>query len=69
MKELTQEHIFSIAFRNSLDREQQLISKYQKYLNETKNEDVKNMMKEFEKKSNEHIFLLKDKMLKLNLQG
>lgn len=68
MENVTQEHLFSLAFNHSIDRENQLINKYSEYFNEVKNTELKEIIREFEKSSNAHINLLRDKMMKLNLQ-
>ena len=69
MDSLTQEHLFSMAFNHSIDRENQLISKYTEYFKNVKNEEMKDIIRDFEKSSYGHINMLKNKMMRLNLKG
>ena len=73
MEELRQEYILSILFKNAVDREDLLIKKYSYYCDKlggkNKNKELLALLKEFEKIAHEHITMLKDKMIKLNIQG
>ena len=69
MKKLSQEYILTIKFTRALEREELLVKKCEEYLNNLKSGDLKDMVKNFEKNALEHIRLLKDKMIKLNIQG
>lgn len=69
MEELSQEYILSIVFRNAIDKEELLIKKYQDYYPDLKNKELKDMLKQLNKTSEEHIKILKDKMIKLKIQG
>ena len=57
------------AFVLSLEREELLLGKYSRYLDEMENKELRNMVKEFKKGSREHTKSIKDLMIKLNLQG
>lgn len=68
MDKLSQQYIQTVAFRSSIDREELFIRKCQEYYEDFKDRELQNMVKEFEKNSMEHIKMLKDKMIKLNIQ-
>ena len=69
MEKLSQEYILSLLFNRSIEKEELLIKKYAQYYPEIKDTELKGTIKEFKKNSSEHITLLKDKMIKLNIQG
>lgn len=69
MDKLSQEYILSIAFKQSIDREELLLRKYDDYFPDIKDREIKETIEKFRKNSHEHIKLLKDKMIKLNIQG
>ncbi|WP_432405308.1 hypothetical protein [Wukongibacter sp. M2B1] len=69
MKQLSQEYIMDTAFVLSIEREELLQKKYLQYINEIDNKEIKNIVKELRKISREHVNLIKDLMIKLNLQG
>lgn len=73
MEELQQEYILSILFKHAVDREDLLVKKYSGYYEKldgkNKNMELVNLLKEFEGNAREHINILKDKMIKLNIQG
>lgn len=69
MKKLSQEYLMDTTFVLSLEREEILSKKYLEYIDNIDNKDLKSMIKEFKKTSKEHIKLIKDIMVKLNLQG
>ncbi|SHK04641.1 hypothetical protein [Paramaledivibacter caminithermalis] len=69
MKKPSQEQLMDIAFILSVDREELLLKKYSDYIKYISNKEIKNMIKEFKKTSKEHIKLIKDLTIKLNLQG
>lgn len=69
MERLYQEYILSIKFKQLIEREELLISKYKEYENSAKERELKDLIKEYEQDSQEHIKMLKDKMIKLNVQG
>jgi hypothetical protein len=73
LEELQQEYILSIIFSHAIEREELSISKYKDYLGElkgkNKNQQLTDILNEFEKNAQEHITMLKDKMIKLNIQG
>lgn len=68
MEELSQEYVMSIIFRNSLDKEELLLKKYENYYSIIKNKELKEIVKEFKKVSREHLNIMKDKMIKLKIQ-
>ncbi|WP_432661818.1 hypothetical protein R9X47_14730 [Wukongibacter baidiensis] len=69
MKKISQEYLMDTAFVLSIEREELLLKKYSQYIDEIDNKELKNLVKEFKKISKEHIKLIKDLMIKLNLQG
>ncbi|TYQ17972.1 UNVERIFIED_CONTAM: hypothetical protein Cloal_0367 [Acetivibrio alkalicellulosi] len=68
MDKLSQEYILNIVFNESLDREQLLLKKYDNIYDDIKDKDIKNIIKEFAKNSREHVDILKDKMVMLNIK-
>jgi hypothetical protein len=68
MEELSQEYVLSIIFRNSIDKEELLLKKYEAYYRVIKNKELKEIVKEFKKTSQEHLKIMKDKMIKLKIQ-
>ncbi|MFZ5353793.1 MAG: hypothetical protein ACOZCL_13875 [Bacillota bacterium] len=69
MEELSQEYLLSYLFKKAIDREELLIKKYEYYLDMTRNKELKAMLKEFKKLTEEHVTLMKDKMIKLKIIG
>lgn len=68
MEEFSQEYVLSIVFRNSIDKEELLLRKYEDYYFAIKNNELKEVIKEFRKTSQEHLKVMKDKMIKLKIQ-
>lgn len=68
MDKISHEYILNIVFNESLDREQFLLKKYDNIYKNVKEKDIKDMVNEFIKNSREHIDMLKDKMIMLNIQ-
>ena len=68
MEEFSQEYMLSIVFRNSIDKEELLLKKYEEYYSKIKNKDLKQVVKEFSKTSQEHLKIMKEKMIKLKIQ-
>ncbi|HWR60290.1 MAG TPA: hypothetical protein VN580_01680 [Clostridia bacterium] len=68
MEELSQEYVLSIVFRNSIDKEELLLKKYDDYYDKLKNKELKEAVKEFSKTSREHLKIMKEKMIKLKIQ-
>lgn len=68
MEEFSQEYVLSIIFRNSIDKEELLLKKYEIYYPMIKNKELKEVIKEFRKTSQEHLKVMKDKMIKLKIQ-
>jgi hypothetical protein len=69
MEKLSQECMMKIAFKQSLDREELLLKKYEYLDNEIRDKYLKDIIKEFRENCYEHIKLMKDKMIKLNLRS
>ncbi|NJD02177.1 MAG: hypothetical protein FIA99_06170 [Ruminiclostridium sp.] len=73
MEKLRQEYILSILFYHSIEREELMLCKYRGYLesidDRKKNPELYSILKEFENDAREHVALLKDKMIKLNVRG
>lgn len=70
MEELQQEYILSLLFSRAIARESLLIEKYRSFMADNKkNAALKEILDEFEKEAREHLDLLKEKMIKLNIQG
>lgn len=68
MEEFSQEYVLSIVFRNSIEKEELLLVKYEDYYSKIKNKELKEVIKEFRKTSQEHLKVMKDKMVKLKIQ-
>ena len=68
MDKLSQEFIQTIAFRSAIDREELFIRKCREYAGGTGEKEFKDMIDEFESVSQEHIKMMKDKMIKLNVK-
>jgi Na+/H+ antiporter NhaB len=70
VEELQQEYILSLLFSRAIARESLLIEKYRSFMADNKkNAALKEILDEFEKEAREHLDLLKEKMIKLNIQG
>lgn len=68
MQEFSQEYVLSIIFRNSINKEELLLKKYENYYGIIKNKELKEIVKEFKKTSRNHLNIMKDKMIKLKIQ-
>lgn len=68
MKNISQEYILDTAMKHSINREELLIKKYQENLDKLNNKELKRMMKEFKSDSREHVKLISEMMINLNLQ-
>lgn len=68
MEKLSQEYILSIVFNESLDREELLLKKYDEYYKNIKDKELKDIIKDFVRNSEEHIKIMKDKMIMLNVK-
>lgn len=73
MEKLRQEYILTIIFLHSVEREELMLSKYDEYMDNgegsKKDTELHTILKEFKSDGKDHIKLLKDKMIKLNIQG
>ncbi|MCT4605155.1 MAG: hypothetical protein N4A64_03475 [Marinisporobacter sp.] len=69
MRKLSQEYLLDTAFNISIDREELLLKKYEDYEEVLEDQALKKMIKELKKTSKEHVKLMKDLMIKLNIQG
>ncbi|HWQ29632.1 MAG TPA: hypothetical protein VN549_01475 [Negativicutes bacterium] len=68
MEEFSQEYMLSIVFRNSIDKEELLLKKYDEYYDMIRSKELKEVLKEFKKTSQEHLKIMKEKMIKLKIQ-
>lgn len=68
MDKLSQKYIQTVAFRSAIDREELLIRKCIAFENMAKDKNLQEMANDFKKSCEEHIKMLKDKMIKLNIQ-
>ncbi len=69
MEKLSQEYILSIVFSKSVSREEMLMKKYEYIEKDIKDKELVEMLKSHKNICQEHIKMLKDKMIKLNIQG
>ncbi len=69
MEKNSQECILSFNFKRAIEREEFLVKKYGICIKNTKDKKVKDLITRYLDNANEHTKLLKDKMLKLNIQG
>jgi hypothetical protein len=68
MDKLSHEYIQTVAFRFSIDREELLIRKCREYYGSFKEGALRDLANDMESSCMEHIKLLKDKMVKLNIK-
>lgn len=69
MEKLSQEYILSIAFNQCIHREELLLKKYEDFEEDIKEKELLEALKYYKGMSKDHIKMLKDKMIKLNIQG
>lgn len=69
MEKVSEKYPLQIVFNQCIERETLLIKKCKKYSSEVKDKQVKNYLDEFKRNSEDHIRLLKDTILKLNLKN
>ena len=69
MEKISQENVMSIIFLQSIEMEELLQSKYDSYYSNIKDKEIKNAVDKYRKNSLEHVKMMKDKMIKLNIQG
>lgn len=69
MQKLSEEYILSIVFTHSIEREELLIKKYAGYYPQIKDKVLLDVIKESQKYAQEHIKMLKEKMIRLSIQG
>ena len=69
MERISQEYILSIIFKQCLEREELLCEKYDFYIETLKDKDLIQMLKDDKSTASQHIKMLKNKMIKLNIQG
>ena len=67
MKKMLQDYLQETMFTLAVDREEQMINKYETYEELLKNEEIKKLLKEYKKISEEHIKILNKKMSQLNI--
>ena len=68
MDKLSQEYILTTSFSSSIDMEELLIRKCNHYYQDLKDENLKSLVMDIKKECQEHMKLLKDKMIKLNIK-
>ena len=68
MEKLSQEYFMRFSFSNSIEKEEQALKKYDEYYKLIKDNELKEIIKEFMQTSIDHIELLKEKRLKLNYE-
>lgn len=66
MEKLSQEYFMRLSFSNAIEKEEQLLKKYDYYYNLIQDKELKESINEFIKTSREHIELLKSKRLLIN---
>jgi hypothetical protein len=69
MEKLSQEYILSVTFNHSIEREELLVEKYSHYVSCVKDAELLDIIKESKKNAREHTKMLREKMIKLNIQG
>lgn len=69
MKKLSPKYVIDTAFILSVEREELLLKKYSRAIEDLDNKELKKDIKEFKKISKEHVKLVKDLMIELNLQS
>lgn len=68
MKKMSQQSLMDTKLLMSIEREELLVKKYEEYDGQLDNKELKQMIKKFKKTSKEHLGLVKDLMIKLNLE-
>lgn len=69
MEKIKEEYLLSIAFRKAIDREELFVRKCDHYRGDFKASELKELVDILNDNAEEHIKQLKDKMIKLNIQG
>ena len=69
MQKVSQGHILSVIFSESIEKEELLLKKYDDYMRDVKDRELSDMISEFIDDSRNHIKLMRDKMIKLSIQG
>jgi len=68
MERLSQEYMLRLVFNDTLEREELLQKKYNRFQPLFKDPEIKEMIEDFKNTSREHLDLLKDKMVKMNFE-
>ena len=68
MDKLSQEYILTTSFSSAVDMEELLIRKCQHYSQDLKDENLISLITDLKKECQEHVKILKDKMIKLNVK-
>jgi hypothetical protein len=68
MKKVPSEYAIILAFESALEQEELLLRKYDEYLEVLESDNLKDMLREFRKYAQEHVKLIHDKVVHLNLQ-
>ncbi|MCT4562842.1 MAG: hypothetical protein N4A68_00730 [Maledivibacter sp.] len=69
MKKLSQQNLMDTAFILSVEHEELLLKKYTEAMDNIDNKRLKKEIKELKETSKEHVKLIKDLMIQLNLQS
>lgn len=68
MENIKEDYLISTIFNKLITREELLLKKYDEYLLKIKDSEEFGMLKEFVQTSQEHIKVMRKKMLKLNIK-
>lgn len=68
MKKVPLEYTVILAFENALEQEELLLRKYDDYLYALESDTLKDMIREFQKYAHEHVKLIHEKIVQMNLQ-
>lgn len=69
MEKVKEEYILAIAFRKAIDREELFARKCSLYHGDFKDVELQELVDILKDNAEEHVRQLKDKMIKLNIQG
>lgn len=67
MENISQDMLIRQSLLNSIDREELLMKKYDEYNKFIEDTETKELLKEFQQTAQEHMVLLKDKLIKLKI--
>lgn len=69
MEKIKEEYLLSVAFRQAIDREELFARKCTLFRDDFKDQELRELADILKDNAEEHIKYLKDKMIKLNIQG